>query len=42
MLTKKMIACIYLYQKRGVAGIQDRSELAPGAVGRGESYAHCK
>ena len=32
MLTKKMIACIYLYQKRAVAGIQYRSELSPDPV----------
>ena len=42
MLTKKMIACIYLYQKRAVAGIQDRSELSPDPVALAESYAEWK
>ena len=42
MLTKKMIACIYLYQKRAVAGIQDRSELSPDQVALAESYAEWK
>ena len=42
MLKKKMISCIYLYQKRAVAGIQDRSELSPDPVALAESYAEWK
>ena len=42
MLKKKMISCIYLYQKRAVAGIQDHSELSPDPVALAESYAEWK
>ncbi len=39
MLKKKMISCIYLYQKRAVAGIQDHSGLHLDPVALAESYA---
>ena len=39
MLKKKMISCIYLYQKRAVAGIQDHSGLSLDPVALAESYA---
>ncbi|HJA94304.1 MAG TPA: bifunctional phosphoribosyl-AMP cyclohydrolase/phosphoribosyl-ATP diphosphatase HisIE [Candidatus Eisenbergiella merdipullorum] len=42
MLTKKMISCIYLYQKRAVAGIQDLSEVSRDPVALAESYAEWK
>ena len=42
MLKKKMISCIYLYQKRAVAGIQDHSELSLDPVALAESYAEWK